>query len=97
MDVLVAGAGAGGTITGLSRGLRAYKPTVLMVGADPGGSKLAQPDDLNRVKGEYKVEGIGYDVVPRVLDQDSADVCMKTADEESFRYARRLCSPYIAT
>lgn len=90
LDVVVAGAGTGGTITGLSRGLRAYKPTVLIVGADPVGSVLARPDDLNLVKGEYKVEGIGYDFVPGVLDQDSADVWIKTTDEESFRYARML-------
>ncbi|KAK5993983.1 Beta-thionase [Cladobotryum mycophilum] len=90
IDVVIAGAGTGGTITGLSRGLRKRHPGVLIVGADPVGSVLAQPDELNRVKGEYKVEGIGYDFVPRVLDQTSPDVWIKTTDEDSFRCARRL-------
>ncbi|KAI1454973.1 tryptophan synthase beta subunit-like PLP-dependent enzyme [Annulohypoxylon moriforme] len=90
LDVVIAGAGTGGTITGLSRGLRKNIPNVLVVGADPIGSVLAQPDSLNQVNGEYKVEGIGYDFVPEVLDQAAADVWIKTSDEDSFRYARKL-------
>ncbi|KAK1507830.1 cystathionine beta-synthase [Colletotrichum costaricense] len=90
LDIVIAGAGTGGTVTGLSRGLRKLKGDILMVGADPIGSVLAQPDDSNSAKAEYKVEGIGYDFVPDVLDQFAADVWVKTGDEESFEYARRL-------
>ncbi|KAF4845397.1 Cystathionine beta-synthase [Colletotrichum siamense] len=90
VDVVVAGAGTGGTVTGLARGLRQQNPGVVIVGADPVGSVLAHPDDLNAEKGEYKVEGIGYDFVPGVLDQSAADVWVKTGDEEAFGYARRL-------
>ncbi|KAI8226604.1 Cystathionine beta-synthase [Colletotrichum sp. SAR 10_86] len=92
VDVVVAGAGTGGTITGLARGLRQQNPGVVIVGADPVGSVLAQPGELNAEKGEYRVEGIGYDFVPGVLDQSAANVWVKTGDEEAFGCARRLIS-----
>ncbi|KAL9058919.1 MAG: hypothetical protein Q9162_001475 [Coniocarpon cinnabarinum] len=89
---LVAGAGTGGTITGLARGLRKHKKDVKIVAADPQGSVLAVPANLNESHANvaYKVEGIGYDFVPDVLDQYGVDTWYKTDDKESFMYARRL-------
>jgi cystathionine beta-synthase len=89
---LVAGAGTGGTITGLARGLRKHKEDVKIVAADPYGSILALPEVLNEDhKNEaYKVEGIGYDFIPEVLDQQLVDKWYKTDDRTSFQYARRL-------
>ena len=49
MDYLVAGAGTGGTITGISRKLKEYNPDVVVVGIDPAGSILAQPKELNDI------------------------------------------------
>ncbi|KAF7575641.1 CysK Cysteine synthase [Pyrenophora tritici-repentis] len=91
---LVAGAGTGGTITGLARGLRKHKQDVKIVAADPHGSILALPPSLNdeRVNEGYKVEGIGYDFIPDVLDQKIVDKWYKTEDRTSFLYARRLIS-----
>ncbi|RMZ73547.1 cystathionine beta-synthase [Pyrenophora seminiperda CCB06] len=91
---LVAGAGTGGTITGLARGLRKHKQDVKIVAADPHGSILALPTSLNdeRVNEGYKVEGIGYDFIPDVLDQKAVDKWYKTDDRTSFLYARRLIS-----
>lgn len=90
MDIVIAGAGTGGTLTGLARGIRKHKADILIIGADPVGSILARPDELNSAKAEYKVEGIGYDFIPDVLYQAAADVWIKTTDEQSFKYARRL-------
>ncbi|KAF2676853.1 cystathionine beta-synthase [Lentithecium fluviatile CBS 122367] len=90
VDVVVAGAGAGGTITGLSRGLKKYDPNIILVGVDPLGSVLAVPETLNQSKAEYKVEGIDYDFVPGVLGQNSADFWIKTTDKDAFNYARQL-------
>ncbi|CAN9131761.1 unnamed protein product [Alternaria alternata] len=89
---LVAGAGTGGTITGLARGLRKHKQDVKIVAADPHGSILALPASLNdeRVNEGYKVEGIGYDFIPDVLEQKIVDKWYKTDDRTSFMYARRL-------
>ncbi|KAH6668803.1 tryptophan synthase beta subunit-like PLP-dependent enzyme [Halenospora varia] len=92
ITAIVAGAGTGGTITGLSRGLKAHNPNIKVVAADPFGSILALPESLNQEHANeaYKVEGIGYDFIPDVLDQKSVDVWYKTDDRESFAYARRL-------
>lgn len=92
ITAVVAGAGTGGTITGLARGLRKHNPKIKIVAADPYGSILAVPTDLNQqhANESYKVEGIGYDFVPDVLDQKTVDHWYKTDDREAFTYARRL-------
>lgn len=89
---LVAGAGTGGTVTGLARGLRRKNRSIKIVAADPQGSVLALPRNLNEEFADtaYKVEGIGYDFIPDVLDQAGVDVWYKTDDREAFNYARRL-------
>lgn len=91
---LVAGAGTGGTITGLARGLRKHKQDVKIVAADPQGSILALPESLNQehINEAYKVEGIGYDFIPEVLEQKVVDKWYKTDDRTAFQYARRLIS-----
>jgi len=92
VTAVVAGAGTGGTITGLARGLRKHDQNVKVVAADPFGSILALPESLNEEKANqpYKVEGIGYDFIPDVLDRDIVDKWYKTDDRESFQLARRL-------
>ena len=90
VDAIVAGAGTGGTITGIARGLRKHNPEVTIISADPIGSSLALPAGLNDSNAGYKVEGIGYDFIPDVLDRSIVDTWVKTADRESFLYARRL-------
>lgn len=92
INAIVAGAGTGGTITGLARGLKKHNANVEVIAADPFGSILALPPSLNesRVNEPYKVEGIGYDFIPDVLDQKIVDRWYKTEDKESFKYSRRL-------
>ncbi|QDS69496.1 hypothetical protein FKW77_006822 [Venturia effusa] len=92
IKMLVAGAGTGGTITGIARALRKHNKDVQIVAADPQGSILALPASLNEEhKNEgYKVEGIGYDFIPDVLDQKIVGKWYKTEDRESFMYSRRL-------
>ena len=94
VTAVVAGAGTGGTITGLARGLRKHNKAIKIIAADPHGSILALPESLNNdfANESYKVEGIGYDFVPDVLDQGLVDRWYKTGDQESFAYARRLIS-----
>ncbi|TBU30616.1 cystathionine beta-synthase [Dichomitus squalens] len=95
VDVLVAGAGTGGTITGLSRAIKKkHNKDCIVVGVDPKGSILAYPDELNTdsVGAQYVVEGIGYDFIPDVLSRDPADVdeWLKTSDDEAFAAVRLL-------
>lgn len=92
IDMVVVGAGTGGTITGIARKLKERIPGVKVVGVDPKGSILAEPDSVNdekRLQG-YAVEGIGYDFIPDVLDRDVVDFWVKTDDHESFEMSRRL-------
>ncbi|KAM0749192.1 cysteine synthase [Meredithblackwellia eburnea MCA 4105] len=92
VDVLVAGAGTGGTLTGLSRRLKEENSDTFVVGVDPRGSVLARPESLNELDvGEseiYRVEGIGYDFIPEVLKHNLVDHWVKTTDSQSFAAAR---------
>ncbi|KIK98179.1 hypothetical protein PAXRUDRAFT_824141 [Paxillus rubicundulus Ve08.2h10] len=96
VDAFVAGAGTGGTITGVSRALKkAHNPECIVVGIDPIGSILALPNSLNETEPgpqPYVVEGIGYDFIPGVLSRDPADIdtWLKTNDEEAFKAVQRL-------
>src|SRR6202000_991706 len=92
VSAVVAGAGTGGTVTGLARGLKRRKGDIKIIAADPFGSILALPEELNRehMNEGYKVEGIGYDFIPDVLDRDIVDKWYKTDDRQSFYLARRL-------
>ncbi|KAG1706328.1 hypothetical protein DVH05_001476 [Phytophthora capsici] len=92
VDMVVMGVGTGGTISGIAKKLKEKCPGVIVVGVDPEGSILAQPESLNdnnRLK-PYKVEGIGYDFIPDVLDRNLVDKWEKTNDQESFIMSRRL-------
>lgn len=97
LDLLVAGAGTGGTITGLARKIKERVPECQIVGVDPVGSVLAQPDHLNGPSDQqggssafFEVEGIGYDFIPTVLDRQTIDKWYKTNDRDSFRMSREL-------
>lgn len=94
VTAIVAGAGTGGTITGLARGLKKHNKNIKAIGADPQGSILAAPDSLNKehLHEPHQVEGIGGEFVPGVLDRDIVDKWFKTTDRESFYLARRLIS-----
>jgi cystathionine beta-synthase len=91
VDMLVAGTGTGGTITGIARKIKEKCPDCIVVGVDPFGSILAQPEALNEtdVTG-YEIEGIGYDFIPKVLDRSLVDRWVKTMDKDSYTTARRM-------
>jgi cystathionine beta-synthase len=86
LDYCVMTAGTGGTITGVARKLKERVPGVKIVGVDPVGSILAGPGPIH----SYKVEGIGYDFIPDVLERGLVDEWVKTEDRPSFLMARRL-------
>ncbi|MCZ7680504.1 MAG: cystathionine beta-synthase [Sandaracinaceae bacterium] len=86
IDAFVCAAGTGGTITGVARVLKREVPGCLVVGVDPEGSILAGPGEIK----PYKVEGIGYDFIPDVLDRSLIDRWIKTNDRDAFRTARQL-------
>ncbi|MBL0192638.1 MAG: cystathionine beta-synthase [Myxococcales bacterium] len=86
LDAVVMTAGTGGTITGVARGIKKVLPSCQIIGVDPEGSLLAGPSEIK----SYKVEGIGYDFIPDVLDGGVIDRWIKSNDRDSFRVARQL-------
>jgi len=90
LDVLVASAGTGGTISGLARKLKERIPDLTVIGVDPIGSILAQPEELNTPGPSYHVEGIGYDFIPDVLDRSLVDRWVKSSDHTSLNMSRSI-------
>ncbi|KAI6149472.1 pyridoxal phosphate-dependent enzyme beta subunit [Pisolithus tinctorius] len=94
VDVFVAGAGTGGTITGVSHALKKeHNPECIVIGVDPIGSALASGGHPNdECPKPYVIEGIGYDFVPDVLSHNPADIdhWVKTSDNDAFQAVERL-------
>lgn len=88
----VAGAGTGGTLTGVARSFRARSCDAQVVLADPEGSRLAHWARTGELgpDGAYAVEGIGSSVPPENLHRDCIDQAETITDEESFAVARQL-------
>jgi cystathionine beta-synthase len=89
---LIAGAGTGGTISGVGKYLKEKNPKVRVIAADPIGSLYAHYH-RSRTLGEghpYKVEGIGGDKIPTTLWFDDVDEFRQVPDRTSFGLARRL-------
>jgi len=91
VDMIVLGAGTGGTVTGIGRKIKERCPECIIVGVDPEGSILAEPENLNKTNVTmYDVEGTGYDFIPTVLDRSVVDRWIKSTDKDSFIYARKM-------
>lgn len=91
VDMVVLGAGTGGTVTGIGRLLKDKAPDCVVVGVDPVGSILAEPESLNKSDVDfYEVEGIGYDFLPTVLDRSAIDRWIKIDDKQALEVARIL-------
>ncbi len=85
IDVLVAGVGTGGTITGISRYIKQFKP-IESVAVEPSASAVLS----GGAPGPHKIQGIGAGFKPDVLDLDVVDKVAQVSNEEAFEYATRL-------
>jgi len=87
VDVLVAGVGTGGTITGISKYLKHAKHrNILSVAVEPATSPVLSGGK----PGKHKIQGIGAGFIPDVLDMNLVDTVETVTDEESLEMARRL-------
>ena len=93
VDYFVCAIGTGGTITGAGKYLNEKNPNIKVVGVDPKGSVLREyyyTKKFSPVFKTYKVEGIGQDYVPGVLNFQYVDEVVEADDKESFLMGRRL-------
>ncbi len=93
IDILVAGVGTGGTITGVSRHIKRTRgKPILSVAVEPAASPLiAQKRAGQPLKpGPHKIQGIGANFIPDVLDLSLVDAVEPVTDAEALDYARRL-------
>lgn len=91
LDCFVAGAGTGGTLTGVGQAFAAWRPEVDIVLADPVGSILAGHLQGRSVdSAPYLVEGIGGDFLPPLLDFDVLDLAYEINDREAAQHLRTL-------
>lgn len=86
IDILVAGVGTGGTITGVSEVLKQYKPALLTIAVEPASSPVlsgGQP-------GPHKIQGIGAGFIPAILNQEIIDEIFTVSNEDALQTARAL-------
>ncbi|MYN06415.1 cysteine synthase A [Pseudoduganella aquatica] len=87
-DILVAGVGTGGTITGVSEVLRARKPSFQCIAVEPEASPVLS----GGVKGPHPIQGIGAGFVPGVLNTQAYQEVIRVANEDAFATARTAAS-----
>ncbi|MBZ0317222.1 MAG: cysteine synthase A [Anaerolineae bacterium] len=88
IDILVAGIGTGGTITGVGEVLKARKPSIQLVAVEPAASPVLSGGQ----KGPHPIQGIGAGFVPGILNTDIYDEVVTVAGDDAFAVARRLAT-----
>ena len=86
VDVFVAAVGTGGTLTGTARKLKETFPNVRIVAVEPDASPLLSKGEA----GPHKIQGIGANFVPSLLDRSLIDEVMTVTDADAYEYCRRL-------
>ena len=88
VDILVAGVGTGGTVTGTGRYLKSQNPDVKIVAVEPAGSPVLSEGHA----GAHKIQGIGAGFIPDTLDTSVYDEVISVADEDAFETGRELAA-----
>ena len=86
IDILVAGVGTGGTITGVAEVIKARKPSFKTIAIEPEGSPVLS----GGLAGPHKIQGIGAGFVPDVLNVQLIDEVLRVSNDAAFETARRL-------
>lgn len=86
VDILVAGIGTGGTLSGTGKYLKEQNPDIKVVGVEP----LSSPLITKGVFGPHGIQGIGANFIPENLDRDIYDEIIDVSDEDAFTYARKM-------
>lgn len=86
VDILVAGIGTGGTITGIGRYLKSKDPNIKIFGVEPYNSAVLSGEKV----GKHGLQGIGAGFIPEILDTDIYDEIIKVKEDEAFEKARLI-------
>lgn len=86
IDILVAGVGTGGTITGIAEYIKPLKPDFKAIAVEPFNSPILS----GGTPGPHKIQGIGAGFIPKILKLDLVDEVIKIKDEDAIKTARRL-------
>ncbi|MEH2362823.1 cysteine synthase A [Nostoc sp.] len=86
VDILVAGVGTGGTITGVAEVIKGRKPSFQAIAVEPSNSPVL----AGGKSGPHKIQGIGAGFVPAIYRPELVDEVIQVADEEAIAYSRRL-------
>lgn len=86
VDIVVAGIGTGGTITGVGRALKRYKPDIQIIGVEPAGSAVLSGGK----PGPHKIQGIGSGFLSEILDQNVIDAFTTVEDTDALNTAREV-------
>ena len=88
VDIIVAGVGTGGTISGIAKGLKAKNPKIKAVAVEPVTSQVL----AGNAAGSHKIQGIGANFVPENFDRNVVDEIIPVSDEDSMETARKLAT-----
>ncbi|MDB9313198.1 cysteine synthase A [Spirulina sp. CS-785/01] len=86
VDIVVAGVGTGGTITGVAEVLKQKKPDFRAIAVEPTSSPVLSGGE----PGPHKIQGIGAGFIPEVLNVDLLDEVIAVTDDDAIHYGRRL-------
>lgn len=86
IDIFLAGFGTGGTLMGTGKYLKEKNPNITLIGVEPKGSPLVTSSKA----GPHKIQGIGANFIPDILDVSSLDEVLDIEDEEAYEGARLL-------
>jgi cysteine synthase len=86
VDIVIAGVGTGGTITGVADVLKQHKPSVQAIAVEPSNSPVLS----GGTPGSHKIQGIGAGFIPDVLRRELIDEVIQVSDEQAIAYGRRL-------
>jgi len=91
VDIVIAGVGTGGTITGIATALKERKPSVQAIAVEPAGSAVLNQRTMGEQlkPGPHKIQGIGAGFIPGVLDLDMIDEVIAVDDTDAIAWARK--------
>ena len=88
VDIIVAGVGTGGTISGLAKGLKLHNPNIKAIAVEPETSQVL----AGKPAGYHKIQGIGANFIPKNFDRNIVDEIIPVSDDDAINTARKLAT-----